>query len=209
MEEILEYELLNIEWALNYEFDQESSTKMVCDGSGDQSSEKEDRPQIVCDENGIPMGTTPEEVEIRRDIIHKFIQNWRAGNPDPRVYNEELKDFIKVNQTFLIESVAHAAVSYLSTKAVLRMETIIAEAQFVGLSKAKEGNSNQKPFKRMIVMVYKTAELGSVKMTVGVRHKTEEMVEYSITVPTSGKPFIDKDMRIADGKAKKKAPHRK
>ncbi len=209
MEEVLEYELLNIEWELNYDFGQEPSVRMVCDGSGDQSSEKEDKLRIVYDENGIPKGTSPEEIEIRREIIHNYIQNWRTGNMDPRVFNKDIKEFIKVNQVFLIESVSHAAVTYLSTKAVLRMETIMADAKLVGLSKTKTGNSNQKPFKQMMVMVYKAEDLGSVKMTVGVRNRTEEKVEYSITVPTPGVPFIEKGMKINTNNEKKKAPHKK
>ena len=159
------------------------------------------------DENGIPKGSSEEETIIRRSIIHDFIQNWRAEHSDPRIYNEELKDYIKINQVFLLESVSHAAIKYLSTKAVLQMDTIMAHAIPVGLSKTKPNNSNQKPFKQMLVMVYKSEELGSVKMTVGIRHKTEEMVEYSITVPTPGTPFIEKGMKIDQGKAKKKASH--
>lgn len=162
-----------------------------------------------CDENGIPKGSSEEEIIIRRSIIHDFIQNWRAEHLDPRVYNVELEDFIKVNQVFLLESVSHAAIKYLSTKAVLQMDAVMAHAIPVGLSKTKPNNSNQKPFKQMLVMVYKSEELGSVKMTVGIRHKTEEKVEYSITVPTPGTPFIEKGMRIDPGKAKKKASHKK
>lgn len=164
---------------------------------------------IDYDENGIPKGSSEEEIIIRRSIIHDFIQNWRAEHLDSRVYNVEIEDYIKVNQVFLLESISHAAIKYLSTKAVLQMDTIMAHAVPVGLSKTKPNNSNQKPFKQMLVMVYKSEELGSVKMTVGIRHKTEEKVEYSITVPTPGIPFIEKGMRIDPGKAKKKASHKK
>lgn len=53
----------------------------------------------------------------------------------------------------------------------------------------------------MVVMLYKCEELGNVKMVVGIRLRTLEKVQYSITVPQSGTPFIDKDMRT-DGAAK-------
>jgi len=61
----------------------------------------------------------------------------------------------------------------------------------------------------MMVMIYKSEELGSVKMTVGIRKKTEEKVGYSITVPTPGTPFIDKNMRVEQKGCKKKAAHKK
>ena len=195
----MEYELIDIY------FDQDellSQSRVIYDGS--------DVPYETaqCDEEGIPIGTTDNDTIIRRSIIHDFIQKWRAEHQDPRIYNEELKDYIKINQVFLLESVAHAAIKYESTKAVLQMETIMAQAVLVGLSKVKPNNNNQKPFKQMLVMIYKSEKWGSIKMTVGVRHKTDEKVEYSITVPTPGTPFIEKGMRIEAGK-KKKASHKK
>lgn len=195
----MEYELIDIV----FEPESMSHIRMVCD-----DSEISYEP-FKYDENGIPEGSSEKEIVIRRSIIHDFIQQWRADHPDPRVYNEELKDYIKVNQVFLLESVSHSSIKYQSTKAVLQMETIMAHAIPVGLSKVKPNNSNQKPFKQMLVMVYKSEELGSIKMTVGIRHKTEEKVEYSITVPTPGTPFIEKGMRIDQGKGNKKASHKK
>ncbi len=196
--EKMEYELIDIV----FEIETKSNVRMVCD-----DSEISYEP-FEYDENGIPKGSSEKETIIRRSIIHEFIQNWRAAHPDPRIFNDELKDYIKVNQVFLLESVSHASIKYLSTKAVLQMDTIMAKAIPIGLSKTKPNNSNQKPFKQMLVMVYKSKELGSVKMTVGIRHRTEEKVEYSITVPTPGTPFIEKGMRT-DQKEYKKASHKK
>lgn len=39
MEDAFEYELLNIEWELNYEFDLESPGRMVRDTTGDKGEE--------------------------------------------------------------------------------------------------------------------------------------------------------------------------
>ena len=41
MEDVLEYELLNIEWELNYEFDLESPGRMVRDMTGDKGEESQ------------------------------------------------------------------------------------------------------------------------------------------------------------------------
>ncbi len=116
------------------------------------------------------MGRLKEESLIRRKIIFDFIQQWRAEHiSNTRIYNINLNEYIKINQVFMLESVAHAAYSYQSTKVVLQMEQVMANAQKVSLTKTKEGNSNQKPFQQMIVMRYKSDELGTVKMTVGIR----------------------------------------
>jgi len=60
-----------------------------------------------------------------------------------------------------------------------------------------------------MVLIFKSEDLGSVKITVGIRKQTEEKVGYSVTVPTPGTPFIEPGMRIAEKNGKKKAPHRK
>lgn len=48
------------------------------------------------------------------------------------------------------------------------------------LRKSKE-NGNQKPFEKMIIMKYDCVGIGVVKMTVGVRRRTHEKVQYCIT----------------------------
>jgi hypothetical protein len=44
-----------------------------------------------------------------------------------------------------------------------------------------KANVNQKPFEKMIVMHYECVGIGTVKMTVGVRRRTHEKVQYCIT----------------------------
>ena len=44
-----------------------------------------------------------------------------------------------------------------------------------------KGNGNQKPFEKMIIMKYDCVGIGVVKMTVGVRRRTHEKVQYCIT----------------------------
>ena len=104
----------------------------------------------------------------------------------------------------IISSVAHSAIQYKSTKAVLMMEEVMKNARKVAMTNVKEGNKNQKPFTKMMVMQYTSSELGKVKMTVGIRKRTLENVQYSITVPTPDTPFIDEALL-----GKKKAKHKK
>lgn len=81
------------------------------------------------------MGRSKEESLIRRKIIFDFIQQWRAEHiSNTRIYNINLNEYIKINQVFMLESVAHAAYSYQSTKAVLQMEQVMANAQKVSLT---------------------------------------------------------------------------
>ena len=208
MEEILEYELLDIEWDFNYEFDQEPSVRMVCDSSGDQSSEKENQPQIVYDENGIPMGTSYEDERIRKELIYSFIKKWKDEHEDSTIFNTNLSEFVKINQVFLIEATAHASKSYLSTKAVFQFEEAIRNAVKIGVSKPKPDNKNQKPFQDMLIMKYHSENLGTVKLTIGIRFKSHEKVQYGISVPPIGQPLIDPSLcRKKEGK--KKAPHKK
>lgn len=191
--ELIEYELIDVTFELTYVLPEDERVYMVGEETFIPSK---NTPIIDYDADGVPKGSSHEEVVIRRQIIHDYIQRWRAEHADdPRIYNNDLKDYVKINQLFLLESVAHAAGRYMSTKAILRMEEVIREAKIIGLSKKKEGDKNQKPFHHMIVLLYRCEELGNVKMVVGVRLRTSEKVQYSITVPQPGTPFIDKDMK--------------
>ena len=55
----------------------------------------------------------------------------------------------------------------------------------VAIRKVKEGNKNQKPFESMMIMDYDLAFIGKVKMTVGIRRRTKEKVQYCITAISS------------------------
>ncbi len=208
MEEVLEYELLNIEWELNYEFDQEPSVNLVKDGTDDQSTEQEDQPKIVCDENGIPKGTSYEDERIRKELIYSFIKKWKDEHEDCTIFNLDLSESVKINQVFLIEATAHASKSYLSTKAVFHFEEAIRNAVKIGISKPKADNKNQKPFQDMLIMKYHSEDLGTVKVTIGVRFKSHEKVQYGISVPPAGQPLIDPSLS-REKQGKKKAPHKK
>ena len=130
--------------------------------------------------NDIPRGETPEEIKQRSNIIWKFYQNWKRANPSQRVYNNRLKDYINVRQISIDETARHASKRYSSTLAVLQLDAILACAKPVKTGKP-ENRSNQQQFKAMLIMHYDCPGLGTVKLLVGIRHKTLLKVQYCIT----------------------------
>ena len=81
----------------------------------------------------------------------------------------------------IIETSEHAAKNYLSTIAVLQLDAILMGAKKISVNSTKQCNKNQKPFEKMIVMEYDVAFVGRVRMTVGVRRRSHEKVQYCIT----------------------------
>ena len=80
-------------------------------------------------------------------------------------------------EVVLAVTAKHAAKSYLSTLAVLQLDSILIGAKKVSSQKPQRGNKNQKPFERILIMEYELVGIGTVKMTVGVRRKTREKVQ--------------------------------
>jgi hypothetical protein len=85
----------------------------------------------------------------------------------------------------IVETSEHAAKNYLSTLAVLQLDSILIGAKTVSIKKIKPNNKNQQPFERIMIMEYEMVEIGTVKMTVGVRRRTQEKVQYCITAITN------------------------
>ena len=69
--------------------------------------------------------------------------------------------------------------------AVLQLDAILVGAKKVSIKKTKVGNKNQKPFERMMIMTYELNGIGTVKMTVGIRRRTKEKIQYCITAISS------------------------
>ena len=69
----------------------------------------------------------------------------------------------------------------MSTLAVLQLDAILVGAKKVYISKTKKNNKNQEPFERMMIMEYELIGIDKVKMTVGIRRRTKEKVQYCIT----------------------------
>lgn len=129
---------------------------------------------------GIPQGNKPEDVDERRRIISQFYHDWKLRNPSQRRFNLSLKEYINIRFISITETCTHAAKTYHSTLAVLQLDAILTNAKRVATVRTK-ANVNQKPFEKMIIMHYECVGIGTVKMTVGVRRRTHEKVQYCIT----------------------------
>ena len=127
----------------------------------------------------IPSGDSPNDVAIRRNIISNFYREWKLANPSQRRYNLSLKDYINIRFISITETCTHAARSYLSTLAVLQLDAILIGAKKISTVQVKD-NRNQKEFDKMLIMHYTCPGIGKVKMTVGVRRRTHEKVQYCI-----------------------------
>ena len=138
--------------------------------------------QIKCimEKIEIPQGSEACDVEVRRRIISQFYHDWKIRNPTLRRYNLSLKEYINIRFVSITETCTHAARNYYSTLAVLQLDAILTNAKKVATVRAK-ANGNQKPFDKMIVMKYECVGIGEVKMTVGVRRRTHQKVQYCIT----------------------------
>lgn len=133
----------------------------------------------------IPEGKTFEDIKARETIIRNFYREWKTKNPSQKKYNLALKEYINIRMVSIIETSEHAAKSYLSTLAVLQLDSILVGAKKVAVRKTKKDNKNQKPFERILIMEYELYGIGTVKMTVGVRRRTHEKVQYCITAITN------------------------
>ena len=124
----------------------------------------------------IPQGNTIEDIREREQIIRDFYREWKERNPSQRKFNLSLKEYINIRMVSIVETSEHAAKSYLSTLAVLQLDSILTGAKRVSIKKPKPGNANQKPFERIMIMEYELTGIGKIKMTVGVRRRTLEKV---------------------------------
>ena len=129
----------------------------------------------------IPKGNTLDDIKLREQIIREFYRDWKEKNPLQRKYNLSLKEYINIRMVSIVETSEHAAKSYLSTLAVLQLDAILVGSRKVSMKKTKPSNKNQQPFERMMIMEYELVGIGIVKMTVGVRRRTQEKVQYCIT----------------------------
>lgn len=133
----------------------------------------------------IPTGNSREDIQQRELIIRDFYREWKEKNPSQKKYNLSLKEYINIRMVSIVETSEHAAKSYLSTLAVLQLDAILVGAKKISVKNVKPQNKNQKPFEKIIIMEYDLVEIGTIKMTVGVRRRTREKVQYCITAITN------------------------
>ena len=133
----------------------------------------------------IPTGNSREDIQQRELIIRDFYREWKEKNPSQKKYNLSLKEYINIRMVSIVETSEHAAKSYLSTLAVLQLDAILVGAKKISIKNVKQNNKNQKPFEKIIIMEYDLVGIGTIKMTVGVRRRTREKVQYCITAITN------------------------
>lgn len=124
----------------------------------------------------IPSGKNREDVRSRDKAIKDFYAKWIEENPDKKIWNENLQDYILVKFISIQETAEKAARKYESTLAVFRLSELLAKSMIVAEVPVKPGNKNQKPFLKMLIM-----QLDNVKITVGVQKSTGDKVQYCIT----------------------------
>ena len=128
----------------------------------------------------VPIGDSSEDIENRRRIISQFYHDWKLRNPSLKKFNLSLNEDINIRFVSITETCTHASRTYLSTLAVLQLDAILTNATVVSTVRSKN-NANQKPFEKIIIMRYDCVGIGVIKMTVGVRRRTHEKVQYCIT----------------------------
>ncbi|MBR6846853.1 MAG: hypothetical protein IKM74_01840 [Bacteroidales bacterium] len=130
----------------------------------------------------IPIGTEKEDLKARKNIITAFYAEWNRNNPERRVFNDDLNDYIYVVYLSMDETRRHAAKRYNSTLAVLQLDTILKKAKRIGNPlPVKQGSKNQKVFSKILKMECELEEIGTVKLLVGIKKTTGEKIQYCIT----------------------------
>lgn len=128
----------------------------------------------------IPIGRTKEDIKAREKVIKDFYAQWISENPEKKVFNVHLKQYIHVKFLSINETYEKAARNYESTLAVLRLTEILRNAVMLPNSErpAKRDTKNQKQFEKMFIM-----QLSDIKLTVGLQRSNQELVQYCISVP--------------------------
>ena len=71
-----------------------------------------------------------------------------------------------IRMVSIVETNEHAAKNYLSTLAVLQLDSILTGARKVSVKKPKPaGNANQKPFERIMIMEYELTRIGKINIS--------------------------------------------
>lgn len=198
-----EYELVRFDIELCYNAIEEDGIAFVRE---DTLSDTESSSKTERDDNGIPMGQTMEEIKEREVLIKEFFTKWGNENPSQRVYNDALEDYIFIKGISVVEGKEHSAKSYRSTKAIMMIDDVLKNALPVRRIPFKKGNKNQSLFAYMLVMVYRHENIGTIKLTIGVK-SNEQRIEYGISALPAGKPLIDDSKNRTVGKKKKRRSH--
>ena len=124
----------------------------------------------------IPTGTRKEDIKVREKIIKDFYAKWISENPEKKIWNDDLQDYICVKYQSINETYNKAARRYESTLAVFRLSEVLSRATLKEEKSTKPGDKNQKPYSKLLIMFY-----DGITLTVGVQKTTQEKVQYCLT----------------------------
>lgn len=184
------YELINISIELDYELLDDNVPSCVCEDDIVLSEETVETTLMERDSDGIPMGQSMEEIKERETIIDKFLREWSTSNSERKVFNSILNDFIYVRAISIVEAKEHSSKSYKSTRALLHLDEVLEKASPIKRVPKKSDNKNQREFVYFLVMMYKHQEIGTIKLTVGVK-KNMNKIQYGISALKPEEPLVD------------------
>ena len=124
----------------------------------------------------IPTGTRKEDIKVREKIIKDFYAKWISENPEKKIWNDNLQDYICVKYQSINETYNKAARRHESTLAVFRLSEVLTNAILKEEKSTKPGDKNQKPYSKLLIMFH-----DGIKLTVGVQKTTQEKVQYCLT----------------------------
>ena len=75
---------------------------------------------------------------MRDQIIKDFYAGWIAENPEKKMWNEDLQDYILVKYLSITETAEKAARQYESTLAVMRLSELLTKSKKVAEVPTKE-----------------------------------------------------------------------
>lgn len=190
MEEDVKYELIDITFELPYELHEDETHFVREDGPSPVDQPSDNDAEIEYDREGIPMGCSKAEIKMREKLIFQFYENWKNLHPEKAVYNRSLNADILIRKESVVEAAVHASKRYKSTLAVFKLEEVLSQAVMIAIDSPKIGNKNQKKLAKMVLMSYRSPVLGLVKLTVGVRHRSLDKIQYGITALDEGEEIV-------------------
>lgn len=101
-----------------------------------------------------------------------------------------MQEYIYVRAISFAEAKEHSAKSYKSTRALMLLDEVLKNASPIKRVPKKSGDKNQKEFVYMLVMIYKHQDIGTIKLTVGIK-KNANKIQYGISALKPDEPLVD------------------
>ncbi|MCL2028589.1 MAG: hypothetical protein FWG79_08930 [Bacteroidales bacterium] len=146
----------------------------------------EDESNIYILDYVIPKSNNRENFKTREQIIWSIYGKWQAKHESKQRYNVALKSDILIRFEGISETVHKAAKNYKYTMAMCAFDEILQFAVEVRRDKPKKDVENQRKYKEMIIMNFKTETFKpyfeNIKMIVGVTgSKESRKIQYCIS----------------------------